>query len=228
MTSGLYIVTLNNRTPISVNAHDPRIAHKTIQVTKDNCKVGKAKNLEARRKNYAKTFGEHNVNYAPIARLDDIKAAEKAVLAALDAYRIRGAGGRKNEWLAGIDAQTVRTIALEALNASCITHEVLSEDVVSPRDNVCRADDATAETVRESSADYAGQYRIAKTPKRLASHNEASWEKIEKLISKKGGSADFDQLTAAVQGHRHYGTEAKNPHQFVTYCIRRGWLERIL
>jgi hypothetical protein len=40
--SGIYIVTLNNPHPISVNANDRRVADRAIKVTKDNCKVGKA------------------------------------------------------------------------------------------------------------------------------------------------------------------------------------------
>ena len=39
MDSGIYIVTLNNEEPISVNAQDQRIAHKAIKVTKANTHV---------------------------------------------------------------------------------------------------------------------------------------------------------------------------------------------
>ena len=67
MESGIYLVTLLNEIPISVNAHDPRIAHKGIKVDKTNCKIGKAKNLEAREKNYFKTFKEDNVNFRLLA-----------------------------------------------------------------------------------------------------------------------------------------------------------------
>ena len=68
MESGIYIVTLNNEEPISVNANDPRIAHKAIKVTRTNCKFGKARNLKAREKYYFKTFGEHNVNFMQFGR----------------------------------------------------------------------------------------------------------------------------------------------------------------
>ena len=125
MKSGLYIVTLNNEEPISVNANDPRIADKTIKVTKANCKFGKAKDLDVRRKNYYKTFGEENVNFKPIARLADIQIAEKAVLAALDEYRVRGATGRKNEWLEGIKPQSVVAIALYHVEKSGVEYELL-------------------------------------------------------------------------------------------------------
>jgi len=125
MNSGLYIVTLNNKEPISVNAQDPRIADKAISVTKENCKFGKAKNLDGRKKNYFKTFGEHNVNFKKIALVEDIKSAENVVLTALDGYRIRGNTGRKNEWLQGIKAQSVIAIALYHLEKSGVEYELL-------------------------------------------------------------------------------------------------------
>lgn len=77
MDSGIYIVALNNSEPISVNAQDQRIAHKTIKVTNANCKFGKAKNLNGREKNYLKTFGEHNVNFMPVALVEDFAQAAK-------------------------------------------------------------------------------------------------------------------------------------------------------
>ena len=70
LDSGLYIVTLNNTRPISVNANDPRIADQAIKVTNANCKFGKAQSLKAREKNYFGVFGEHNVNFTPIALTD--------------------------------------------------------------------------------------------------------------------------------------------------------------
>jgi len=113
---GLYLVTLNNSVPISVNAHDPRIADKCIKVNKDNCKFGKARNLLARRQNYYKTFGKENVNFQMIARLDAIDTIEKRILNALDQYRIRGRTGRKNEWLEGIEPEHVLAIAIANLH----------------------------------------------------------------------------------------------------------------
>ena len=125
--SGLYIVTLNNEHPISVNAQDPRIADKAIKVTKQNCKFGKAKVLEGRRKNYYKTFGEENVNYFPVVRMDDIEIAEKAVLAKLDDYRLRGRTGRKNEWLEGIEPNQILTVVISTLEELDVEYELLDE-----------------------------------------------------------------------------------------------------
>jgi hypothetical protein len=123
MESGIYLVTLNNAEPISVNAQDPRIAHKAIKVTRDNCKIGKAKNLVAREKNYFKTFGEENVNFQPIARLIDIEIVEKDILAALDQYRIGGRTGRKNEWLQGISAHTAKQIVVAVIKRSGVVYD---------------------------------------------------------------------------------------------------------
>lgn len=113
--SGLYIVTLTNEHPISVNAQDPRRADKTIKVTREHCKFGKAKVLDGRKKNYDKTFGAEYVRFTPIAVLEEITSAEKAILKKLDPYRIRGRTGRKNEWLEGIAPTDVIIIVRETL-----------------------------------------------------------------------------------------------------------------
>lgn len=117
MTSnaGLYLVTLRNEVPISVNANDPRIAARCIHVTREHCKVGKAKRLDVRRRNYDAVFGAHDVEFRVLARLDDIVAAERAILKRLDAWRMRGRTGRRNEWLAGIAPGDVETHVFAAL-----------------------------------------------------------------------------------------------------------------
>ena len=123
--SGLYIVTLNNWEPISVNANDPRLAGKAIKVTRSNCKFGKAKNLAARNKNYNKTFGTHNVNFFPIIKLSDIDLVEKEVLNNLDAYRVKGRTGRKNEWLQHISPTDVENIIIKTLDSLNIDYKTI-------------------------------------------------------------------------------------------------------
>jgi hypothetical protein len=113
--SGLYIVTLNNAEPISVNANDPRIASKCITVTSANCKFGKAKNLSTRARNYEKVFGPENVNFVPIVTLEDIASAERLVLSHLSQWRVRGKSGRKNEWLLGIAPEQLERIVVSTL-----------------------------------------------------------------------------------------------------------------
>jgi len=123
--SGLYLVTLNNWEPISVNAQDPRIADKAIKVTRANCKFGKAKNLEGRKKNYFKTFGEHNVNFMPVVKLVEIEVVEKEILKRLENYRIKGRTGLMNEWLQHIAPEQVIDIAVGAIRESGIEFQLL-------------------------------------------------------------------------------------------------------
>jgi len=123
--SGLYLVTLNNWEPISVNAQDPRVADKAIKVTRANCKFGKAKNLEGRKKNYFKTFGEHNVNFMPVVKLVEIEVVEKEILKRLENYRIKGRTGLMNEWLQHIAPEQVIDIAVGAIRESGIEFQLL-------------------------------------------------------------------------------------------------------
>lgn len=123
--SGLYLVTLNNWEPISVNAQDLRVADKAIKVTRANCKFGKAKNLEGRKRNYFKTFGEHNVNFMPVVKLVEIDAVEKEILIRLKDYRIKGRTGLMNEWLQHIAPEQVIDIAVGAIRESGIEFQLL-------------------------------------------------------------------------------------------------------
>jgi hypothetical protein len=109
---GLYLVTLNNEEPISANAHDPRLAATSIHVNRDNCKFGKAQNLDARKQNYRTTFGEQNVNFFCIAALleQDLDRAEQLVSNRLNDYRAKGPSERITEWMQGVDAMEVRSV----------------------------------------------------------------------------------------------------------------------
>jgi hypothetical protein len=122
--AGLYIVTLDNDDPISVNAHDPRIAACCIHVSRVNCKLGKAKSLALREANYVKTFGAGNVRFRPIAFTQDPGRAERLVLQAVRAWRMRGRSGRMSEWLEGIAPAEAERIALRALDVGGIDYAV--------------------------------------------------------------------------------------------------------
>lgn len=123
--SGIYLVTLNNEVPISVNRQDPRRAATAITATKANCKIGRAKNLGQRLGNYQATFGPGNVNFHLIAYTTEIDVAEKVILAALDRYRIRGRTGRQNEWLENISSHEARDIAVSAIKTAKIAHTLV-------------------------------------------------------------------------------------------------------
>lgn len=75
-------------------------------------------------------------------------------------------------------------------------------------------------------ADYEGRYRIKSAPIRSKPHNAESWTANEKVVTAGGGVAEFDALSAAVEGHEHGSKTSRHPYQFITYCIRRGWLVR--
>jgi hypothetical protein len=116
--AGLYIVALSNEEPISVNAHDPRFAGKCIEVNRQHCKFGKARNLRLRRKNYVTCFGAAFVDFRPILLLQEILLAERLVLAQLSKWRVRGTTGRRNEWLHGITPVEVERIAFSTIARS--------------------------------------------------------------------------------------------------------------
>lgn len=77
--------------------------------------------------------------------------------------------------------------------------------------------------------EYQGRYRIGHPPddRRLKEHNAKSWAKVEKVMSERGGVAEFDVLSVAVKDHESGQNNAPHPYQFIKYCIRRGWLERV-
>lgn len=119
---GLYIVELGNIEPLPVNAHDARRSERCIRVCRDNCKLGKARDLAARERNYRRTFGWALARFRPIALLEDIEHAERIALGALSGWRLRGSTGRRNEWLAGISADEAVRRTLAALDASAIVY----------------------------------------------------------------------------------------------------------
>jgi len=79
----------------------------------------------------------------------------------------------------------------------------------------------------KTKSDYEGMYRIKKAPVRPKKHNAVSWAEIEKSLGTVGGVADFDALSIAVKKHKHGTKTATHPYQFITYCIRQGWLVRV-
>lgn len=125
--SGLYIVTLNNENPTSVNANDKRIASKCIHVNKSNCRFCKAKCLHRRKINYYKVFGKENTNYKPVVILEDISRAEKLILKELTIYRQRGPSGRLHEWLENITKEQLLDIIFLTIIKHSIPFEVINE-----------------------------------------------------------------------------------------------------
>ena len=123
--AGLYIVTLNNKRRISVNAGDPRRADRCIKVNYKNCKFGRAESFSKRYRNYVKHFGQKYISLFPLAEVTDTAAAEQVILKALSCWRIKGRCGRKNEWLEGISVLDVRRLAFNTLRSNGISYRRL-------------------------------------------------------------------------------------------------------
>ena len=81
--------------------------------------------------------------------------------------------------------------------------------------------------MKKRMAEYEGNYRIKHSPKRrMAPHNEETWRKLEKELFRHG-QASFDRLSALCKDHQHGTKSARHPYQFITYCIRNEWLQRV-
>ena len=126
---GIYIVSLNNEEPISINSQDPRCAEKVYKANKDNIKIGKTKSLKNRRDNYFKTFGERNVNFQVVAITDEIDIAEKAIKNYIDKYRVKNpVSNRKTEWLLGIKKEEALRLVLKAIRQSGVDYQLPESD----------------------------------------------------------------------------------------------------
>ena len=104
---------------------DPRYVDTCARVNCRNVKVGKTKNLASRQKNYWKDFDQENVEYVPIALVENIQAAETAILRHLREYRKRSPKGGLMDWLENIEFEMAIAEALQVLKAHGIQHEVL-------------------------------------------------------------------------------------------------------
>lgn len=76
------------------------------------------------------------------------------------------------------------------------------------------------------SSKYEGAYKLNSSPENLLQHNFVSWKIIEAILTAYG-TADFWDLSVAVRGHKHGTKSARGPQDFVKYCIKNGWIERV-
>jgi hypothetical protein len=116
--SGIYVVSLSNEHPISVNANRPH-ADRCIFVTRANCKFGRAENLARRYRDYVRTFGACYVAFEVVVLTDSHAQLEAAVATRLQDFRVRGLTGRLNEWLVGITPESVKSIIFETAATHC-------------------------------------------------------------------------------------------------------------
>jgi hypothetical protein len=232
--SGIYIVRLLNEVPMPVT-RDPRHVEDCGRVNRENVKVGKAKNFKARRANYWSDFDKENVIFEPLTVLADIETAEQAVLETLSQYRIICPKGGQLDWLEDISYEAARSIVFEALDAAGIDHAPIAEQDqkfgsgLLGRASSASVNPASATMPRNTRPGYEDLYRIARSPNRpLKRHNAVSWDKVEKLAaSKPDGKVHFDELSLAVDDHESGSVNTPHAYQFIIYCVRSGWLERV-
>ena len=111
--SGLYIVQPTNVEPICSYRGDKRREGSGTPIKVGCIKFGMAKNLDRRRKNYEKTFGKHNIFFAPIVYSSLSHKIERAVKIQVKASRIRSPKNRPLEWLTDISFQTLKQQILD-------------------------------------------------------------------------------------------------------------------
>lgn len=116
LLSGIYIIKLKNfneKKPVDTDVRRQNV----LKVDSNAIKVGKAKNLNNRKKNYIKTFGLENVDFKILyeCNFDQLKNIENKILHKIDKYRIiNPKTNRKTEWLNG-NYTDIETIILELL-----------------------------------------------------------------------------------------------------------------
>jgi hypothetical protein len=104
---------------------DIRYVNTCAKVNKQNIKIGKALDFEIRRKNYINDFDDHNVVFKPIACLEDINSAEKAILRELSYFRMLSPKGGKLEWLEGISYDDANKAIFSALKKAQINFTII-------------------------------------------------------------------------------------------------------
>jgi len=127
--SGIYIAFLltENYMPVT---RDRRYVDTCAKVNNQNVKIGKTVNLKRRKQDYWKDFDAHNVEFIPIALLDDIDRAEDAIKKRLDEYRLVSPKGGKMDWLTGIDAMSVVQASYDVLESGGFKYQTVKNKFI--------------------------------------------------------------------------------------------------
>ena len=123
--SGIYIAILLTEQYMPVT-RDPRYVNTCAQVNNQNVKIGKTKSLLRRQQDYWKDFDAHNIEFIPIALMDDIDRAEDAIKKRLDRYRLLSPKGVKMDWLTGIDAISVIQASYDVLDSGTFEYQTVN------------------------------------------------------------------------------------------------------
>ena len=119
--SGIYVARPLRDDLVPVT-RDIRYVDSCAMVNCKNVKVGKAKNLAARERNYHKDFDVENILFVPLLITDEIRRAESAVLAHLRAYRLRSPKGALMDWLEGISLEDAIRAIFDTLDKEGIPY----------------------------------------------------------------------------------------------------------
>jgi hypothetical protein len=119
--AGLYVAQPKSLGLVPVT-RDPRYVENCARVNCTNVKVGKARNLALREKNYHKDFGPENIVFIPLLLTDDIQGAETAVLRELHRYRKRSPKGGLMDWLEGISLEETTAAIFASLKRQGIEY----------------------------------------------------------------------------------------------------------
>jgi hypothetical protein len=122
---GIYVAALHRDELVPVT-QDSRYVKTCAQVNSLNVKVGKARNLAARERDYWNDFGD-NVVFLPIARTTHIQDAETAMLRELAQFRKLSPKDGPMDWLENITKEQVIELIFLALRRANIPHERLCD-----------------------------------------------------------------------------------------------------
>jgi len=123
---GIYVARILSDTPIPVT-RDPQYIETCARVDKLNIRVGKASNLSDRQRDYWKDFGEENVEFIPVAILQDIQPAESAILRHFEGHRKCSPQGAPMNWLENIDTEPAIKEICKVLKAEGLEHSVIKD-----------------------------------------------------------------------------------------------------
>lgn len=113
-----------DRVPVS---RDPRYVTTCARVNCCNVKIGKARNLASRKRDYIRDFGEDNIRFlAPLAT-DEFGLAETLILRRLKDRQMRGPKSGVMDWLEGISVDQAIAAVFSALDEAGIPYVPLVE-----------------------------------------------------------------------------------------------------
>ena len=133
--SGIYVAR-----PVRIDlvpvTRDARYVDTCAKVNCANVKIGKAKNLAAREKNYRKDFDEENILFVPLLITHEITRAETAILTHLRTYRLRSPKGGLMDWLEGISVEDAIAAVFDTLDKEHITYRRIWSGQTDVRPNM--------------------------------------------------------------------------------------------